>query len=109
MNKNWTILGAFVLLAMLGCTATGVSLPAVTEAPTGKHETGRIVWRDLPPLLGGYPTSLWRPGEIVADRVLLSLPDDQPMGGDCELEIVLYDRMTLKAVGTARLEGFRPT
>ncbi len=39
--------GAFVLLATLGCTATGVSLPAVTEAPTGEHDTGRIVWRDL--------------------------------------------------------------
>jgi len=40
-------MGALVLLALLGCTATGISLPAVTEAPTGKHETGRIVWRDL--------------------------------------------------------------
>ena len=32
---------------MLGCTATGVSLPAVTDSPTGNHDTGRIIWRDL--------------------------------------------------------------
>jgi predicted enzyme related to lactoylglutathione lyase len=38
---------AFTLLALLGCTATNVSLPAVTDAPTGQHDTGRIVWRDL--------------------------------------------------------------
>ena len=45
--SSWVILSAFTLLAMLGCTATGVRLPAVTEAPTGNHDTGRIIWRDL--------------------------------------------------------------
>lgn len=40
-------MATFLLLAMLGCTATGISLPAVTESPTGNHDTGRIIWRDL--------------------------------------------------------------
>ncbi len=46
-TTHWLLLAAFSLLAMLGCTATGISLPAVTEAPTGNHDTGRIIWRDL--------------------------------------------------------------
>lgn len=42
-----TITAVFVLLAMLGCTATGISLPAITDSPTGNHDTGRVIWRDL--------------------------------------------------------------
>lgn len=65
--------------------------------------------RDLPPMLGGFPTSLWRPGEILTDRVLLEWPADEPISPGYGLEIVLYDRQTLQAAGTARLlpwEGF---
>ena len=47
MKSKWTILGALVLAGMLGCVATGISLPSLTETPTGLHEPGRIVWRDL--------------------------------------------------------------
>ncbi len=66
-----------------------------------------IVVRDLPPLLGGYPTSLWRAGELVSDRVLLPLPEGSLPAEDCALEIVLYDRLTLKAAGTAVVKGLR--
>lgn len=44
---GWGLLAAFVLATTLGCTTTGISLPAVTDAPTGEHDTGRIIWRDL--------------------------------------------------------------
>jgi len=59
-----------------------------------------LVSRDLPPLLGCYPTSLWRPGELVTDRVLLTLPQRRALQPDDQIEIVLYDRLTLQAVGT---------
>jgi len=59
--------------------------------------------RDLPPLLGGYPTSLWCPGEAITDRVLVPLPADAPPAEALTLEVVLYDRITLSAVGTARV------
>ena len=38
-----------VLLALIaaGCAAVSVDLPPITEAPTGEHHEGRIVWRDL--------------------------------------------------------------
>jgi predicted enzyme related to lactoylglutathione lyase len=36
-----------VLLTAPGCTTGGLSLPALTETPTGEHQVGRIVWRDL--------------------------------------------------------------
>ncbi|NLG28058.1 MAG: hypothetical protein GX557_09110, partial [Chloroflexi bacterium] len=65
----------------------------------------QVVARDLPPLLGGYPTSLWTPNELVADRVLLTLPEGRALLSDDQVEIVLYDRLTLQAVGTATLRA----
>jgi hypothetical protein len=63
-----------------------------------------IVSRDLPPMLGGYPTFLWRPGERLTDRVILPLPDDQiTLQPTDVLEIVLYDRLTLKGAGLVRV------
>lgn len=47
MKKYLIALSTLVLLGALGCTATGVSLPAITDAPTGRHDTGRIIWHDL--------------------------------------------------------------
>lgn len=47
MKKYFVVFGSLLLLGALGCTATGVSLPAITDAPTGRHDSGRIVWRDL--------------------------------------------------------------
>ena len=70
-----------------------------------RADGSQVTSRDLPPLLGGYPTSLWRAGELVTDRVLLSLPETGLDPGDYLIEVVLYDRVTLQAVGTAIVEG----
>ena len=64
-----------------------------------------IVARDLPPFVGGYPTSLWRQGELLTDRVILTLPQDQDLPNEATLEVVLYDRRTLKAIGAATVAG----
>jgi hypothetical protein len=63
----------------------------------------RIASRDLPPLLGGYPTSLWQPGELITDRVMLKVPAEAALSETDLLEIVLYDRMTLQSVGTTQV------
>jgi len=55
--------------------------------------------RDIPPFLGGYPTSLWKPGEVLTDRVLLPLPEGVSSSGD-HIEIILYDRATLAGIGS---------
>jgi predicted enzyme related to lactoylglutathione lyase len=47
LKIRWIVPGIALLAGVLGCTATGVSLPALTDQPTGQHEPGRIVWRDL--------------------------------------------------------------
>lgn len=37
-----------LLAALLaGCGTLAIDLPAVTEAPTGAHNTGRVIWHDL--------------------------------------------------------------
>lgn len=46
LKTGWMALGAMLLVAA-GCVATGISLPPVTDAPTGRHDAGRVIWRDL--------------------------------------------------------------
>ena len=41
------------------------------------------------PLEGGYPTSLWAPGEVIADRRVLRIPTDA-LAGDYELQVGFY-------------------
>ena len=64
---------------------------------------------DQQPLGGFFPTSQWRPGEIVPDEIVLPLPPD-----GSEIRVGLYDPNTsqrLPLVGgntdyvTIRLEG----
>jgi hypothetical protein len=63
------------------------------------HSDGStVVSRDLAPFAGNYPTSLWRPGELLSDRVLLPLEQNISLEGAI-LEVVLYDRLTLAGVG----------
>ena len=54
-----------------------------------------VAQRDSPPLDGHYPTSIWQPGERVADEVSLAVPPDLP-AGDYYLEIGLYYRPTME-------------
>ena len=55
-----------------------------------RNEAGDIVaQKDSPPLQGAYPSSLWDRGEIIRDRVEVSLPDLEP--GHYEIVIGLYD------------------
>lgn len=45
MNRFLRIAAAGLLVA--GCSTLSVDLPAITEAPTGERDTGRVVWHDL--------------------------------------------------------------
>ncbi len=56
--------------------------------PLGKPDTN-VANRDTLPLLGAYPTSRWKPGEIVTDNPNLALPANLPPG-DYTLVIGLY-------------------
>jgi hypothetical protein len=56
-----------------------------------------VAQHDQPPLAGAYPTSLWDPGEIIADTITIPLPADLPPG-EYQLVIGLYDLL-----GGARL------
>ena len=63
------------------------------------------VSQDTQPGYGFLPTSLWRPGELVTDHYVLTLPDDLPPGG-YHLQIVLYRMPTAAPVGQARVGDF---
>lgn len=51
---------------------------------------------DRPP--AGYPTSDWRPGEIVVDHFRVDLPPDLP-AGDYRLRTGFYDPATVTRLG----------
>ncbi|HIQ01258.1 MAG TPA: hypothetical protein EYH30_03865, partial [Anaerolineales bacterium] len=68
-------------------------------------EGGAVATLDTQPGYGFLPTSLWRPGELVADRYLLELPAGLPPG-DYRLWLVLYQIPTLEPVGEVRLGPF---
>ena len=59
---------------------------------------------DTQPGYGFLPTSLWRPGEMVADRYTLKLPEGTPPRNDYEIEVLLYDAATLAGVGDPYLQ-----
>jgi hypothetical protein len=48
-----------------------------------------VAQQDNPPVNGAYPTTLWLPGEIIADPYLIHLPPDLPPG-DYALETGFY-------------------
>jgi len=57
---------------------------------------------DGPPLLGDYPTTMWAPGEVVADSHPVTLPADLPPGR-YRLLVGMYDLATMARL--ARLDG----
>ncbi|MGI6367034.1 MAG: 6-pyruvoyl-tetrahydropterin synthase-related protein [Anaerolineae bacterium] len=59
-----------------------------------------LVSRDLPPLAGNYPTSLWIPGHRYSDSLVLRLPEGVDPARVSDAEIVLYDLQTLAAIGS---------
>jgi hypothetical protein len=44
--------------------------------------------------MGRYPTTLWTPGEIIADTFHLVLPEWTPVPGHCTIEAGFYNRET---------------
>jgi len=58
---------------------------------------------DTQPGYGFYPTSMWRPGELVHDRYVLSLDDGTPPGTEYHLDAALYEAASLRPIGTARI------
>ena len=66
-------------------------------------EAGNLTTQlDRPP--AGYPTSDWRPGEIVADQFLLLLPNDLP-AGDYTIRTGFYHNLTQEPLGEATILG----
>jgi hypothetical protein len=49
-----------------------------------------VAQKDQPPLNGAYPTSLWDPGEIIADKITILLPEGRPEG-NYQLMVGMYD------------------
>ncbi|HIC96627.1 TPA: hypothetical protein EYP12_08415 [Candidatus Bipolaricaulota bacterium] len=67
------------------------------KGPDGKL----IAQEDKQPCYGFCPTTTWPPGVPVRDRRWLELPQDLALTDADRLEIVLYDRPSLRPLGTA--------
>jgi hypothetical protein len=64
------------------------------------------VAKDTQPGYGFSPTSLWRPGERVADRYVLTLPDDLPPGGGYRALFVFYQVSSTAEIARVELGPF---
>lgn len=65
-----------------------------------------IAQRDSEPLGGSRPTTTWRPGETVTDRVGLLLPPEM-VPGDYEMLVGMYDPETLERLSVFDASGQR--
>jgi hypothetical protein len=61
---------------------------------------------DTQPGYGFLPTSSWRPGELITDRYLLSLPHDLEPQTPYYLTVLLYESPSLLPLGQADLGDF---
>jgi len=78
----------------------GISLRLIDA--DGQHR----VSLDTQPGYGFFPTSLWRPGELITDQYVLTLPESLPLGDGYHLQVVLYQVPTLEVVGQAQMGNF---
>jgi hypothetical protein len=56
----------------------------------------RVGQRDSYPGGGAYPTRLWQPGDILVDSYLVSIAPTATVPSQCQIEVGLYDRATMK-------------
>ncbi len=66
----------------------------------------RRVALDTQPGYGFFPTSMWRPGELIVDRYTLDLPQDLAPSDDHQLVVILYQVSTWETIGKATLGPF---
>ncbi|MFN8498490.1 MAG: hypothetical protein U0641_11600 [Anaerolineae bacterium] len=71
-------------------------------SPAGQQ----IVAVDQPPGYGFLPTIAWQSGQPVYDRRQLNLPENLPPGSYA-LEIILYEKATLREIGRTLVEGVK--
>jgi len=73
------------------------------------HAGRQVAALDIQPQDYLYPTSFWRAGELVPDRVILTLPDGTPPAPDYTLEVVLYDATNLQPRGQTTIPSIQLT
>ena len=61
-----------------------------------------VFFGDGPPVGGYYPTGIWAPGEVIADRHIILIPPDQPEGS-YRILVGMYDLATLSRL--TRVDG----
>ncbi len=54
-----------------------------------------LVQQDTFPGMGRYPTTLWKPGDIIADTFHLTLPEWTPVPGHVMFEVGFYNHETM--------------
>ena len=71
---------------------TFVHVRDVTGQATGQAEA-IVAQMDRPPADGAYPSSLWDPGEVIRDTILVPVPPHIP-AGEYEIIVGLYNLAT---------------
>jgi len=86
---------------------TRINWQALAEAPRNYvlalrvYDAGGHAWGgfDAQTVHGFYPTSLWRPGEVIPDRYRVVVAPEGAPPGDYKVALSLYDVVTLRSIG----------
>ena len=84
----------------------GLDEPLKISARLLDAEGQEVAVVDAEPVAGAYPTTAWRPGEVVADAYEIPLPAGLPPGDYTPL-VVVYDPQTVVERGRALLSPVR--
>lgn len=82
-----------VKLVLYWRTESSVSIDYTTFVHILNSKDGILAQKDQAPLDGVYPTSLWRPGEIITDEIVLTVPANPP-ADRYRMVVGLYDLNT---------------
>lgn len=80
----------------------GLSQPYKVSARLVNEEGQMVSVTDAEPVAGAYPTTAWRPGEIVADAYEIPLPAGLPPG-DYRPLVIVYDPASGDELGRGEL------
>ncbi|MFN8482612.1 MAG: hypothetical protein U0768_06160 [Anaerolineae bacterium] len=105
-DVRWEQRGRRLFVDLTWLTQYPLAQNYVTSIRLLSPEGKQIVGVDQPPGYGFFPTISWQPGQPVYDRRQLNLPENTPPG-PYQLEIILYEKPTLREIGRTTVDGVR--
>lgn len=104
INKTVSAPGSIIELNLLWRTISAPDNDYTVFVHLLNSSGNLVAGRDSQPVENRYPTGIWSPGEQVADKHALQVPDDLP-SGQYQLALGLYHQLTGQRLALRLLNG----